>query len=323
VGLRSRELATARRVLVTGATGFLGRHLIPLLTARGDAVVALVRPSADAAWLEEHGVRVVRGELLAGDALGAATGVELVFHVAGRVSHEPRELSRLREINVGGLGRVLEAAPGGARIVHVSSVAAVGPAPGPDQAATEAQLFPEWALRYPYAATKREGEAVAFAAAEAGRDVVIACPGFLLGPGDVYGISTWPVRRYLDGTLRIHEPGGLSHVDARDVAAGLLVLAERGRAGERTILTTRDGNLSHEDLFRKVGEITGVRRRMVGLHPRVAALGARLVRWPVKPGEVRAAAHWWFYDPAKAERELGWTPRPIDKTILDTAADYL
>ena len=284
VGPRPRELATARRVLVTGATGFLGRHLIPLLTARGDDVVALVRPSADAAWLEDIGVRVVRGELLAGDAIGAATGVELVFHVAGRVSHEPRELSRLREINVGGLGRVLEAAPGGARVVHVSSVAAVGPAPGPDQAATETQLFPEWALRYPYAATKREGEAVAFAAAEAGRDVVIACPGFLLGPGDVYGISTWPVRRYLDGTLRIHEPGGLSHVDARDVAAGLLVLAERGRAGERTILTTRDGNLSHEDLFREGGEITGVRRRMVGLHPRVAALGARLVPWPVKPG---------------------------------------
>ena len=85
---------------------------------------------------------------------------------------------------MGGLGRVLEAAPGGARVVHVSSVA-VGPAPGPDRPATETQLFPEWALRYPYAATKREAEAVAFAAAEAGRDVVIACPGFLLGPEDV------------------------------------------------------------------------------------------------------------------------------------------
>jgi dihydroflavonol-4-reductase len=284
--------------------------------------VAFVRPRAEAGWLGELGVRVVRGELLAGDAVGVTNGVELVFHVAGRVSHEPRELRHLRAINVDGLRRALEAAPAGARIVHVSSVAAVGPAPGPDRPATEEQPFPEWALRYPYAATKREGEAVAFAAAEAGRDVVVACPGFLLGPGDVYGISTWPVRRYLDGTLRIHEPGGLSHVDARDVAAGLLVLAERGRAGERTILTSREGNLSHEALFRRVADVTGVQRRMVGLNPKVAALGARLVPWPVKPGEVRAAAHWWFYDPAKAERELGWSPRAIDETIAATAAEH-
>jgi dihydroflavonol-4-reductase len=308
---------------VTGATGFLGRQLVPLVAERGDDVVALVRPRAEAAWLEELGVHVVRGELLAGDALGVSNGVELVFHVAGRVSHEPRELKQLRAINVDGLRRVLDAAPGGARVVHVSSVAAVGPAPGPDRPATEGQPFPDRALRYPYSATKREAEAVAFAAAEGGRDVVVACPGFLLGPGDVYGISTWPVRRYLDGTLRIHEPGGLSHVDARDAAEGLLVLAERGRAGERTILTNREGNLSHEQLFQKVGAVTGVRRRMVGLHPKVAALGARLVPWPVKPGEVRAAANWWFYDPAKAERELDWSPRPIEETIRDTAAEHL
>ena len=219
---------------------------------------------------------------------------------------------------------MLDAAPDDARVVHVSSVAAVGPAPGPDRPATEAQPYPEWAAGYPYSATKREGEEAAFAAARGGgRDVVIACPGFLLGPGDVYGISTWPVRRYLDGTLRIYEPGGLSHVDARDVAAGLVTLAERGRAGERTILTNREGNLSHEGLFRRIAVVTGIRRRMLGLHPRVAAVGARLVPWPVKPGEVRAAANWWFYDPAKAERELDWTPRPLDETIRDTAAEHI
>jgi dihydroflavonol-4-reductase len=311
------------RVFLTGATGFIGRHLIPLLVARGDEVVALVRPRTEAGWLEALGVRVVRGEIIAGDGRAAAAGAELVFHLAGRVSHEPHERDQLRAANVESVRRVLEVVPGDARIVHVSSVSAIGPAPAPNRPATEEQELPAWAERYLYAVTKREGERVALEAAAAGRDVVVANPGFLLGPDDVYGVSTWPVRRYLQGTLRIHEPGGLSHVDARDVAAGLVALAERGRSGDRTILTNREGNLSHEELFQRVAAATGVRRRMIGLSPRVAALGARLVPWPVKPGEVRAAAHWWFYDPAKAERELRFTTRPIDETIRDTADQYL
>ncbi len=102
-----------------------------------------------------------------------------------------------------------------------------------------------------------------------------------------------------------------------------MALAERGRSGERYILTSREGNLSHEELFRRVGDVTGVRRRMIGLPPRVAAPERERLPWPVRPGEVRAAANWWFYDPAKAERELGFTVRPLDETLAATAAQYL
>lgn len=308
------------RVFLTGATGFLGRHLVPLLLERGDELRALVRPATDASALEAMGVEIFPGDLLTEDVRAAAAGCELVFNLAGRVSHEPKDLPLLREANVDGPMNVLQGMEPGARFVHVSSVAAVGPAPAPDWPADETQPFPSRATRYPYAATKRAGEKRLL---ETEADVVVANPGFLLGPGDVYRISTWHVERYLRGFMRIHTPGGLSNVDARDVAAGLVALADRGRSGERYILTSREGNLSHEQLFRRLGDVTGVRRRMIGLPPQVATFSATVLRWPVRPGEVRAAANWWFYDPAKAEQELGFTVRPLDETLAATAAQYL
>ncbi len=311
------------RALVTGATGFLGRHLVETLVERGDEVRALSRRASDTTELAALGVEVVRGELFDADATRrAADGCGVVFHVAGIVSHERRRLAELRRVNVDAVRAVLDAVDPEARFVHVSSVAAVGPAPAPSRPADERQEFPAAAAALPYAATKRAGERVVLDSVERGRDAVIANPGFLLGPGDRNRISTWHVGRYLDGTLRIHIPGGVSNVDARDVAAGLAAVAERGRAGERYILTSREGNLSHRDLFRRVASVTGVRRRMLALPPRVALLGATLLPWPVKPGEVRAAAYWWFHDPAKAERELGFSTRPLDETIADTAAQY-
>jgi dihydroflavonol-4-reductase len=310
--------------LVTGATGFLGRHLVSLLVERSNTVRALVRPGTEDRELRELGVDVVRGDLLDGDALqGAAAGCELVYHLAGVIGYERRDRERQRRVNVDGVRIALEAAEPDARFVHVSSVAAIGPTDSPERPVDERHAYPARADRYVYPATKRAGEALVLAAAGAGRDALVANPGFLIGPGDVHRASTWPVERYLQGTLRLVVDGGLSFVDARDVAAGLVSLAEQGCPGERTILTSREGNLSHESFFLRVGAVTGVRRRQVVLPARVAVAGASVVRWPVKPGEVAAAANWWFYDPAKAERELGFTTRPLDESIADTAQQFL
>jgi len=309
-------------VLVTGATGFLGRHLCAALVGRGDAVRAFVRPATDADGLE--GVEVVRGELGDAEALArAAAGRELVFNAVGLVSYEWRDLERLREANVESVRHVLAAVEPGARLVHVSSGAAVGPSGSPDRLADEAQPFPEVARGNPYSVTKREAEELVLAAAADGLDAVVANPAVVLGPGDVYGSSTWPVRRYLQGTLRFHTRGGASFVDVRDTAAGLVTLAERGRTGERYVLTSREGNLAWPDFFRRVGEATGVRRIMLPLPPPVLRAAVRVVPWPVKPGEARTATEWWIFDPGKAERELGWTTRPLPETIRDTAADTL
>ncbi len=309
--------------LVTGATGFLGRHLVAALVARGDDVRALVREGTDAVSLEAQGVEVVRGDLAGRAPLQRATdGCGLVFHLAGIVSHERRDLERMRTVNVEGTRRLLEVLEPSIRVVHVSSVAAIGTVESPDRAADESAAFDDAAARLPYAATKHAAEQLALAAAEAGADVVVANPGFLLGPGDIHRVSTWPVDAYLAGKLRFTTRGGLCYVDARDVAAGLVMLAERGRSGERTILAGRAGNLAWADFFARIAAVSGRRRLTVPLPARLAAAAAGIVRRPVSADEVRAAAHWWFYDGAKAERELGFRTRPLDETLADTIADH-
>ncbi len=309
-------------VLVTGATGFLGRHLVPLLVERGDSVRAFVRDGTDDAWLRALDVDVRRGNLTDVEALARATaGCGVVYNLAGVVSHEPKDLPRLHAANVDGARAVADAVEPGARLVHVSSNAAVGPIDSPERPADEAHPFPEVARKLPYASTKRAGEdAVRTTAARRRVAAVVANPGFLLGPGDVYRISTWPVQRYLQGFMRLHAPGGLNYVDARDVAVGLVALAERGRPGERYLLTHPDGNLSHAIFYRRLGEVTGVRRLMVGLPRVIAPHAVRLAPWPVKPGEARAAVHWWFHTCAKAERELGFVVRPLNETLAETAS---
>jgi dihydroflavonol-4-reductase len=309
--------------LVTGGTGFIGRSVVRLLRERGEDVDALVRAGSDATPLEDLGARIVRGDVLAAeDVRRAAADAGRVVHLAGLVAYERRDVPRLRALNVDSVANVVAALSEGARLVHVSSVAAIGPAPARDRPATEEQPWPDRANAYPYPASKRAGEQVALAAAAQGKDVVVASPAFVLGAGDVNRSSTFAVWRYLQGTLRIHTPGGLSYVHVDDVAAGILAVADRGRAGERYALANRDGNLSHEDFFRRIGDVTGERRRMVGLPHALAVGGAQVLRWPIRPGEVRSATNWWFYDQAKAERELGYVNRPLDETIAETVADY-
>lgn len=310
--------------LVTGATGFMGRHLLERLAARGDRIRALVRSETGESRLRDLGVEPVRGDIVdAASVRAAAAGCGLVFHLAGLVGYRASLRERSEQVNVDGVRNVLAALEPGARLVHVSSVAAVGPVDSPAASANEEHPYPARADRSVYSLTKRRGERLVLAAAGAGVDALVASPGFLLGPGDVYRVNTWPVQRYLQGTLRFLVDGGLSYVDVRDVAAGLLSLAERGRAGERTILTAREGNLSHEAFYRRVGEVTGIRRRQVVLPARPAVIAARVVPWPVRPEEVSAAADWWFFDPAKAERELDFRARPLDESIAATAAQYV
>ena len=154
--------------------------------------------------------------------------------------------------------------------------------------------------------------------------MVITNPGFVIGPGDVHRVSSWPVEEYLRGRLRFTVDGGLSYVDARDVVTGHLLAEERGRSGERYILTNDEGNLSHRDFFALVGRVTGRPRRQLhlsaGMLGPILRVGSALhLPLPLDDQELASSSHWWYCTAAKARAELGFAVRPIADTIRDTA----
>ena len=306
-------------ICVTGATGFLGSELVRTLRERGEEVRALGRDEQALGKLAALGADPVRASMDDAEGLRAATdGCELVYHVAGLVAHERRDRGRLMATNAEGTRRLLELVDPAARFVHVASVATLGPGSGPDDLIDESHTPPTDADSMPYSASKIAGEHYALEAARAGRDVVITNPSYIIGPGDSRGGTTWPIRSYLRGRLRFVVAGGLCLVDVRDTALGLIAAAERGKAGERYVVANRGGNMSHAEFFARVGEIAERKRRQLKVPARFAVALTTLFPWPVSAGYARVAARWWYANQAKAERELGFTPRAVDETLRDT-----
>src|SRR4051794_28571530 len=255
----------------------------------------------------------------------ALKGVDRLYHVAGLTNlRAPRE--RLIAANVQATRVVMDEAlrAGVERVVHTSSVAAVGPAPR-GSTGDEAQVFTAGRYAIPYIDTKREGEVEALRHAALGLAVVVVCPGHVFGRGDVYRSSTDIVRRFLRRQIPAYVDGALNIVDVDDVAAGHLLADQRGTVGERYILGNR--NFTLDRLFADLGRLSGVEPPVVKL-PLPAALAAAAA-WERLPGiapitavEARAASLWWAYRSTKAKRELGWKPAHHEDTLEATIEWY-
>lgn len=316
-----------RRVAVTGATGFIGHHTVDLLRQLGANVTALVRGTSSVARLTEAGVRCVTAPL---DDIAALTagcnGADVLLHIAGAVDFGD-DWELCRRVNVDGTRNVLEAArrAGIRRVVHVSSIVAVGANPRPlpfDERA-------DWnldRLRVAYITTKREGEAVALESAAAGQPVVVVNPGCVIGPEDVSGSEFGVLcRRFWRRRIPFYFAGGLSAVDVRDVAGGVLRAAERGESGSRYLLTGH--NLTQGQFFAALARTADRFFPRLRLPVAVGRLGASLAdrvasrpghRPYLSAGQARALGLYFWYDCTRARRHFGYEPRPLADTLADT-----
>jgi dihydroflavonol-4-reductase len=320
------------RYLVTGATGFLGGHLVDALLSGGHAVVALCRKEEPE--LEGRGVFVVRGDVLDRESVErAAVRCDGAFHCAGKVSRDPDDAEELYRLHVAGTRSVLEGckASGVRRVVVASTSGTVAVSDDPRRVATESDEAPVALLaRWPYYRSKLYAERAALDANAEGFEVLSVNPTLLLGPGDSHGSSTEDVRLFLERRIPAVPAGGISYVDARDAAIAMALAMDKGTPGSRYLIGAC--NLTFREFFARLARVSGVPSPWMPMPrmPELARLGARwfdraLGLMGAVPGldpvSVEMAQYFWYLDSARASRELGWEARDPTMTLADTVRD--
>ncbi len=318
------------RVLVTGATGLVGGAVVRELLARGHAVRALVRPTSDLANLAGLPVEAVQGDVLDRPSVERALlGQEAVIHAAG-VPTLDAEKGRLYALNAGAVEVVLGAAlsAGLARAVLVSSTAVLGGATVPRVADEETTSSAE-TLGLDYFVSKLRGEVAALDLAARGLPLVVVRPAYVLGPGDLYASSPAVLLALARGRLPAYVQGGASFCDVRDVARGIAEALARGRTGEAYILGGQ--NLTMDELVGQACRAAGVKAPL--RLPFAAALAATRALGllhrlggpppPISEPLLEASRLYTFVTSAKAQRELGYTIRPVEQMVRDTLRWYL
>jgi dihydroflavonol-4-reductase len=327
-------MRSVSRIFVTGATGFLGRHLVQELLDHGHAVVALVRKATSDL---PPPVEQKHGDVTDRTSIDAAIGgCDAGIHCAGRVSRKPEDAEELHRVHVEGTKNVLDAciAHGIRRVVVASTSGTIAVGDDPDRIYTEEDDAPIGLLnRWPYYRAKLFAEKAALERHGDALEVVVVNPTLLLGPGDLNGSSTDDVRLFLERKIPAIPPGGLSYVDVRDAASGLRLALERGAGGRRYLLGAC--NLTIKEFFGRLERVSGVRAPVIPMPraPELARTGAQLLRdvaarlgvegfvSAVDPISLDMASFYWYLDATRAEEELGWTPRDPMETLADTVKD--
>ena len=311
------------RVLVTGATGQLGSGVVDALLARGVAVRVMVLPGEPVQPVLGAGVEVVQGDLLDPGSLMAATeGVEGVFHAAGLVTYSPAFRAKLWAVNVEGTRNLLQAcaASGVRRLVHTSTIGALGFVEESDAEGDESTPF-NWNVdRLPYFETKRASEALVLE--EQRFEALAVNPGIMLGPQDRSGNGVRLLERVAKGGARWVPDGATTLANRRDIVDGHLRAFDKGKAGQRYILG--GSPLDWAEVFRRVQAVVGgtvpTRRGSpgwLGFLARLEGVRATLARDKpqLTPQLVEITRRNRRFSSDKAIRELGYAPLPIEVGI--------
>jgi dihydroflavonol-4-reductase len=308
---------------VTGASGFVGRHLLPLL-AREFALRVLVRRGQAVPHLEAIPHERVEGSLeeLAAIERGI-TGADFVVHLAALVSFRREDRAALFATNARATAEIARLARERSvrRMLHVSTISAVSYCDRPELS-DETAPYNFGPLRIGYSDSKFAAERHVLAEVARGLDAVIVNPPSMYGADDRRKIHGSLLGAVLRGGARFAPPGGLNVANVDDICTGMLAALRRGRLGERYILGGE--NLTGLQLLQRIAAAAGMRAPSRTLPRSLVLAGARALslrercfgtRPPLTSEIVRLAPRFLWFSSAKAERELGWRARSVDAGI--------
>ena len=318
--------------MVTGAAGFIGRAIVARLAARGDEVVALVRDPARAAHLKKEGVALVSSDLSSvADLTAQMSGANSVIHAAGmyEVGIKASQRDRMWQANVRATERVLDAAiaAGVARIVYLSTVGIFGDTRGEIVDESYQRDLNHGFLSH-YDETKYRAHEAALARMAAGAPIVIVQPSQVYGPND-HSLASGQLEQAYNGRLRYTAltNNGLGWVHVDDLADGIVAALDSGRIGESYVLAGEPHRLNEAiALAARLGGAKAPRLAVpTGVLKVVAPISDRIGGLPGLPPNLRetirsadGVTYWAKHD--KATAELGFSPRSLERGIVDTWA---
>lgn len=319
---------TEKKILITGGTGFLGTHIVRQMLNAGEKNLR-VMASRVPGWMKDLGVEAAEGSVTNRDDVAAACGnASAIFHLAGKVSRDNSDAAAMNKVHLEGTRLLCEAAKDAGVLTMVLASSS-----GTIAVSEDEQIFDETypqpidiISRWAYYASKYYQERAALENFDGdGRRLVIMNPSLLLGPDDERLSSTKPVLDLLGRKIPYCPSGGLSFVDARDAAAAFIAALEKGKHQEKYLLGS--ANMTFEQFFGRLERLSGVAAPKLRVPKALAVAGSGMIssfykNWgktsPVAPNEVEQAEHFWYFDSAKAEQELGFAPRDSQETLQDT-----
>jgi dihydroflavonol-4-reductase len=328
-----RHAAIVKKVppttLITGGTGFLGSHLVRQLVESGSKDIRVMATSIPG-WLAGLGVDTFEGSVTnAEDVARAVEGVKEIYHLAGKVSREKDDSREMYQLHVDGTRLLCDAAKkGGVKtMVLASSSGTIAVSEKSDVVHDETYNPPmDIIAQWPYYASKAYQELAALERFS-GKDLrlVIMNPSLLLGPGDDRLSSTKVVLDFMARKINAVPNGGLNFVDVRDTARAFRAAMQKGRHGHRYLLGAV--NWTFVKFFDRLERLTKVASPRLAFPSKFAVAGAQVIdslfrQWnwtpPIEADTVQMAEYFWYFNHAKARRELSFTPRDPGDTLNDT-----
>jgi dihydroflavonol-4-reductase len=317
-------------VFVTGATGFIGSHLVEALVRNNEQVYALARKTSNTDRLKKLGITLVDGDVTDASSLkGVMKDCQTVYHLANRYEMWLPDKSLFYKVNVDGTRNVLNEAmnAGVEKVVYASAAEALGEKKG--EIATE-ETRHSGVFLSEHCRTKYLGLVEALKLRDRGLPLVVTMPGAVIGPGDLKATG-----KIVLGLLNQKLPGiffgdsSISFVHVKDVVEGHMLAAKKGKVGEKYILSSEI--LKVREFFETICNIGKVPMPKREISPAMCTVLAHMMEFrsfftktpPEMPLPlVRVMGHGMMFDNSKAKRELGMKFTPIKDALSETVAWY-